>query len=84
VKYLLRVNGGISISRYFITLIITSSISALILIVAIESKGVFYKLTITKGFPLLATSSGIYAAGVTLRLDPNTRHRSAYSPHFYP
>ena len=45
---------------------------------AIESKGVFYKLTITNFFFFPATIAGISAAGVTLKELPNDRHTSAF------
>lgn len=42
------------------------------------SRGVFCKFTITRFFLFLATVSGMLAAGVTRKLDPSTRHKSAY------
>ena len=48
----------------------TLSHSALIFRAAIESNGVFYKLTIISFFPFSATYWGISAAGVTLKDEP--------------
>jgi hypothetical protein len=48
------------------------------------SKGVFYKLTITKFFFLFPTKAGISAAGVTLNEDPIAKHKSAFSAYSNP
>lgn len=64
------------ISNFSINFIITSSHNPLILI-AILSKGVSCKLTMTN-FLFFPTILGISAAGVTVKLEPKTKHKSEY------
>ena len=59
------------------SLFITSSHNPFILMYANLSKGVDCKFTIIS-FPLLLTSLGMWAAGVTVRELPIAMHRSAF------
>ena len=76
-SFLYNKKGGIGILSFCINLSITLSINACIFKLDKPSKGVAYKLTITKSPPLLAVPSGIFAAGVTLRDEPRHNCKSA-------
>jgi hypothetical protein len=65
---------------FFIKISKTSSIFALILILAILSRGVFYKLIITNAPPFNPVVAAILAAGATLKLEPIASIKSAFSP----
>ncbi len=58
--------------------LVKSSVLANILISARGSRGVRWRLTITNFCRRLPTFSGMSAAGVTVRLEPMARHRSAF------
>lgn len=72
----LKINYFTSKNIFYANLFITSSQSAFILKNAYSSKGVFCKLIITN-LPFCPTILGICAAGVTVKLLPIDRHKSA-------
>ena len=77
-------NSGIFKFNFCIRILKTSSIFAKILRDAYLSKGVFWRLIITKLPPLRWVYIAISAAGLTLRLDPRETIKSALPPIKYP